>query len=105
MAQIDIRKHLTYLNEKYGVELETDDVSDGYHTFGCLYEQRCILFAALVGAYRDLAWKSRCHSDGEPCFGGAWFIVGIKTPQAQYTDHYPEEDRYLFDCEEVERSP
>ena len=33
MAQIDIRKHLAYLNEKYGVELETDDVSDGYHTF------------------------------------------------------------------------
>ena len=50
MAQIDIRKHLAYLNEKYGVELETDDVSDGYHTFGDLYEQRCILFAALVGA-------------------------------------------------------
>ena len=28
MAQIDIRKHLAYLNEKYGVELDTDDVSD-----------------------------------------------------------------------------
>ena len=28
MAQIDIRKHLAYLNEKYGVEMETDDVSD-----------------------------------------------------------------------------
>lgn len=27
MSQIDIRKHLAYLNEKYGVELETDDVS------------------------------------------------------------------------------
>lgn len=40
MAQIDIRKHLAYLNEKYGVELETEDVSDGYHTFGCLYKQR-----------------------------------------------------------------
>lgn len=105
MAQIDIRKHLAYLNEKYGVELETDDVSDGYHTFGCLYEQRCILFAALVGAYRDLAWKSRCHSDGEPCFGGGWFIVGIKTPQGQYTYHYPDDDWYLFDCEEVERAP
>lgn len=58
MVQIDIRKHLAYLNEKYGVELETDDVSDGYHTFGCLYKQR-----------------------------------------------YPEEDWYLFDCEEVERAP
>ena len=34
MAQIDIRKHLAYLNEKYGIELETEDVSDGYHTFG-----------------------------------------------------------------------
>ena len=82
MAQIDIRKHLAYLNEKYGVELETDDVSDGYR-----------------------AWKSRCHSDGEPCFGGGWFIVGINTPQGQYTYHYPEDDWYLFDCEEVERAP
>ena len=105
MSQIDIRKHLAYLNEKYGVQMETDDVSDGYHTFGSLYEQRCILFAALVGAYRDRAWKSRFHSDGEPCFGGGWFIVGINTPQGQYTYHYHEDDWYLFDCEEVERAP
>ena len=46
------------------------DVSDGFHTFNGLYEQRMILFAALVKACEDKAWKSYRHEDGELCFGG-----------------------------------
>ena len=77
------------------------ELSDGYHTFNGLYYQRMMLFAALVKTYKDRAWKSRRHSDGEPCFGGGWFIVGIDTPQGGYTYHY--EDKYfdLFDCVEL----
>lgn len=77
------------------------EVSDGYHTFNGLYYQRMILFAALVKAYKDKAWKSWKHEDGKPCFGGGWFIVGIDTPQGSYTYHY--EDKYwnLFECEEL----
>ena len=80
------------------------EVSDGFHTFNGLYEQRMILFAALVKAYRDKAWKSYRHEDGELCFGGGWFIVGIDTPEGSYTYHYENKDWDVFDCVELERS-
>ena len=77
------------------------DLSDGFHTFNGLYYQRMILFAALVHAYKDRAWKSYRHEDGELCFGGGWFIVGIDAPEGSYTYHY--ENKYFdrFDCVEL----
>ena len=82
---------------------ETEDISDGYHTFESLYYQRLVLFATLCNTYKDIAWKSHKHSDGELCFGGDWFIVGIDTPKGSYTYHY--EDKYwdMFQCKELER--
>lgn len=80
-------------------------VSDGYHTFDSLYHQRLILFATLVNAFPEKAWKSRKHSDGEVPFGGGWFIVGIATPAGQYTYHYEDKDWDLFQCPEVEKAP
>ncbi len=77
------------------------DLSDGYHTFNSLYYQRMILFAALVKAHKDRAWKSYRHEDGELCFGGGWFIVGIDTPEGSYTYHYENKDFDLFDCVEL----
>ena len=77
------------------------EMSDGYHTFNGLYYQRMVLFAALVKAYKDKAWKSWKHEDGGLCFGGGWFIVGIDTPQGSYTYHYEAKDFDLFDCEEL----
>ena len=77
------------------------EMSDGYHTFNSLYHQRLILFATLVGLNRDKSWKSWKHEDGEKCFGGGWFIVGIDTPNGSYTYHYEEKDWDLFDCEEL----
>ena len=75
------------------------ELSDGFHTFNGLYEQRLILFAALVKAYKDKAWKSYRHEDGEYCFGGGWFVVGIDTPEGSYTYHYENKYFDLFDCE------
>ena len=77
------------------------EVSDGFHTFNGLYEQRMILFAALVKAYKDKAWKSYRHADGEYCFGGGWFIVGIDTPEGSYTYHYENKYWDMFDCMEL----
>ena len=74
------------------------DLSDGYHTFNGLYKQRMILFAALVKAYKEKAWKSYRHEDGEYCFGGGWFIVGIDTPEGSYTYHYKNKYWDMFDC-------
>ena len=80
------------------------EVSDGFHTFNGLYEQRMILFAALVKAYKDKAWKSYRHEDGEYCFGGGWFIVGIDTPAGSYTYHYENKYWDMFDCVDLPRA-
>ena len=89
--------------EVAGVD-DIGNLSDGFHTFNGLYEQRMILFAALVNAYKDKSWKSYRHEDGEYCFGGGWFIVGIDTPEGSYTYHY--ENRYwnMFDCVDLPRA-
>lgn len=78
---------------------EIDDVSDGFHTFRQLYYQRMLLFAELVKIFKDKAWKSHRHEDGELCFGGGWFVVGIDTPDGSYTYHYKNKYFDLFDCE------
>ena len=82
---------------------EIGEQSDGFHTFNSLYHQRAVLFAALVKAYKDKAWKSLRHEDGEKCFGGGWFIVGIDTPEGSYTYHYEDSYWSMFDCEVLER--
>ena len=83
---------------------EIGEFSDGFHTFNDLYHQRAVLFAALVKAHKDKAWKSWRHEDGEKCFGGGWFIVGIETPQGSYTYHYEEKYWGIFDCIALERA-
>ena len=79
------------------------ELSDGYHTFNSLYEQRMYLFATIVKQNKNLCWKSYKHEDGELCFGGGWFIVGIDTPKGSYTYHYENKYWDLFDCQELER--
>lgn len=84
-----------------------DDIgklSDGYHTFDDLYNQRCILFAKLVEVYKDKAWKTKRHEDGELCFGGKNFLVCIDTPQGPYSYHYPLKDWDLFKCKELPKA-
>ena len=85
--------------------IDIGEVSDGYHTFNSLYHQRLILFAALVNTYSDISWKTKRHEDGEECFGGGWFLVGINTPEGPYTYHYELKDWDLFNCEELDRAP
>ena len=84
-------------------ETGIDDLSDGFHTFRQLYYQRMMLFATIVKQNKNKAWKSLRHEDGELCFGGGWFIVGIDTPEGSYTYHYENNFYSLFDCEELER--
>ena len=95
-------------NEEFAKTMGLDDIgdfSDGYHTFNDLYHQRAVLFAALVKAHKEKAWKSWKHEDGEKCFGkDGWFIVGIDTPQGSYTYHYKEKYWGMFDCIALERA-
>lgn len=95
------RERIKAICEVAGVS-EIDDLSDGFHTFRQLYYQRMMLFAAIVKQNRDKAWKSLRHEDGDLCFGGGWFIVGIDTPKGSYTYHYESNFYSLFECEELE---
>lgn len=88
--------------EKLG---DIGEVSDGFHTFNSLYDQRLILTAVLACAFPNRAWKSHKHSNGEAPFGGGWFIVGFATPEGQYTYHYEDKDWDLFQCPEVDKAP
>lgn len=88
--------------QKQDDDIKSGELSDGYHTFNDLYYQRCILFATLVNQNKKTSWKSYKHEDGELCFGGGWFIVGIDTPLGSYTYHYENKYWDLFQCKELE---
>ena len=82
--------------------VDVEKMSDGYHTFDDLYEQRLILSAALA-KNNPHAWKSKRHEDGSVPFGGGWFIMGFDTDEGCYTYHYELKDWGLFQCKELER--
>lgn len=89
----------------------TEDISDGYHTFNELYEFRMLYNAALFNVWANMSsnepmvTKSWKHSDGEPCFGGGWFVVTAQLPTGQITNHYEAKDWDLFRIPEVEKAP
>jgi len=65
---------------------EIETVSDGYHTFDELYFHRMILFSVICEQNILKAWKSKLHYDGTMFEN--YFIVGINTPEGQYSYHY-----------------
>lgn len=75
--------------------INTNEVSDGYHTFGELYDHRITLFIALcnvimAGGYfkNPIVWRTKLHSDVSSFDG--WFIMGInKEPGKQISYHLP----------------
>lgn len=82
--------------------VDIEAISDGYHTFADLYEQRLILSAALA-KNNPHAWKSKRHEDGSEPFGGEWFIMGFDTDEGCYTYHYELKDWDLFQCKELDK--
>lgn len=92
---------------------DTNKISDGYHTFGELYEHRIALFIALGNAIvianadlKDkLVWKSTTHSDGSSFVG--WFIAGIGTePGTQISYHLPiDKWESMHVWKELEKAP
>lgn len=82
--------------------VDVEKISDGYHTFADLYEQRLILSAALA-KNNPHAWKSKRHEDESVPFGGGWFIMGFDTDEGCYTYHYELKDWDLFQCKELDK--
>ena len=91
----------------WGYGINADNIgafSDGYHTFNELYHHRAILFSVICNKFKNLAWKSKLHSD-ETMYDDM-FIVGINTPQGPATYHYNIEPYWdLFDCKELPKAP
>lgn len=83
--------------------INTDLISDGYHTFNNLYFQRCILFAFICNQNKDISWKSKKHSDGS--MYDNYFIVGIETPEGNYTYHYHIDFWNYFKVKELDNAP
>jgi hypothetical protein len=85
-------------------QLKTGDLSDGYHTYNELYHHRAVLFSIIVNQNKEIAWKSKKHHDGTMYDG--MFIVGIDTPQGQYSYHYDIEPYWnMFECKELDNAP
>jgi len=86
----------------------TGETSDGYHTFNELYEFRKMYNAALFNEWaitgKYSVHKSWRHHDGEPCFGGGWFIVVAMLPSGQITNHYKADDWVLFQIPEHDKA-
>lgn len=74
------------------IKCDTNEVSDGYHTFGELYEHRIELFITLarwVSCFGTAdVWRSLHHSDLSRIEG--WFVMGIFSQKGeQVTYHLP----------------
>lgn len=95
-----IEESLNHVIKSEGVD--TNLISDGYHTFGELYEHRIINYLALCRVLRMSSefdntpvWRSKVHSDGSVWDG--WFLLGIgKEFGKQITYHLPE--KYWDKC-------
>ena len=79
------------------------DTSDGSHTFDELYYHRMMLFAFICNSHKDDAWKSLQHDDGT--MYDDYFIVGIDTPEGQFTYHYHIDHWDKFDVMMIDKAP
>lgn len=78
-------------------------VDDGSHTFDELYYHRMVLFAVICNTYKDKAYKSWKHHDGT--MYDDYFIVGIDTPEGQYSYHYHKDEWDKFKIKELKNAP
>jgi hypothetical protein len=82
-----------------------DDISDGSHTFGELYNFRHQLFIALANSNLYLnPWKSEYHSDGNPAYEH-YFIAGLTLNGKDITFHLPIELWSLLKCKALDKAP
>lgn len=103
-----INKAIQTYKKKYP-SFDKEHISDGYHTFGELYEFRKMYNALLFNEWAKSGLygvhKSKRHSDGEKCFGrDDYFIVVANLPTGLISNHYHIKDWDLFQVPEEEKS-
>ena len=112
----EIRKHVNWrsiwfcnnchsiIYKNYTHEIDTGNISDGYHTFNELYHHRAILTSVIVNQNKERCWKSLKHHNGTMYDG--MFIVGIETPKGCATYHYDVNPYwFIFNCKELPMAP
>lgn len=68
---------------------EGSNLEDNYHTMSELYYHRMVLFVTICKLAKEKGYnvfRSKQHQDGSMFEG--YFIVGIETPEGQYSYHY-----------------
>ncbi|MCA9367622.1 hypothetical protein KC887_05190 [Candidatus Kaiserbacteria bacterium] len=76
------------------------EVSDGHHTFDELYKYRMVFHMEACRLWLSeglTVVRSKYHSNGELCFGGAYFIVVAELPTGQVSNHYKVKYEPYFD--------
>ncbi len=92
------------VNEQIKDLSDKGNISDGYHTFDELYFHRMLLFAVICKSNADKAWRSKLHDDGT--MFDDYFIVGVTTPEGNFTYHHHMKHWDMFDgVKELERAP
>ena len=109
MKNTDLIK-IEYIEERdHGIG---SNIRDEYHTMSELYFNRMILFSVICGLVNKnnndnvYAWRSKLHSEeDDPMFDG-YFIVGVSTPEGEYSYHCQLKYWDHFDtCKTLERAP
>jgi len=77
-----------FINDSFSIQCRTEDVSDGYHTFGELYEHRFELFVALMLTNPEISFRASLNADGNQYPG--WFVAWMNLPNGQISYHLPE---------------
>lgn len=94
----------TFWDDEVSIKLkENGEVDDGDHTFNELYYHRMVLFSIICNQNKDIAWKSWKHEDGT--MYEDYFIVGIETPEGQYSYHYHKDYWDEFKVKELSNAP
>ncbi|HFI0423654.1 TPA: hypothetical protein ACGOWZ_000199 [Streptococcus suis] len=91
------------INEEIAALADKGAIFDGFHTFEELYYHRMVLFSVICNTYPDRAWKSKLHHDGSMYDG--FFVVGMQTPEGQYSYHYKLDYWEWFGVKEVAQAP
>ena len=108
MKFIDLINNLIKHGKENDSDFKENDLSDGHHTFNELYEFRKMYNAVLFNEWglsnKFQVHKSWNHNDGQPCFGGGWFIVVAILPTGQISNHYKAKDWGLFNVSSEENA-
>ena len=91
VPDVERLKLITLLIREMDNPDNTDNISDGYHTFDELYYQRIMLtktvaLAAITNFDKDAVYRSKLHLDGTMYTD--FFIVVFNTPEGNFSYHY-----------------